>query len=50
MVKITHKEVSKLIGKSAGYTRVLLHNNGIFIKQGYIEALIDFILKYRSKK
>jgi len=49
MVKITHKEVAMLIGKSENYIKVLLHRRKVFLKQDYLEKIIDLISEYRMK-
>ena len=49
MIKITCKEIAVLIGKSEGYTRVLLHRKGLKIKAIYLSDIFDLIQKYRGK-
>ncbi len=48
MLKITHKEVARLIGKSEGYTRQLLHRRGISLKPGDIDKVFDLVGEYRK--
>jgi DNA-directed RNA polymerase subunit F len=49
MIKITHKDIAKLIGKSEKYTRVLLSKHKIRIKPGYLSVIFDLIQKYKEK-
>jgi hypothetical protein len=49
LIKITHKEVAVLIGKSEGYTRQLLKRRGIALKPENTGPLVDLIAEYRKK-
>jgi len=48
MIKITHKEVAKLINKSEGYVRQLLHRRKIKLKQCELDKVFDLVAEYRN--
>lgn len=48
MVKITHKEIAKLVGRSESYVRQLLHRRSITLKPVDIEKLFDLVAEYRK--
>jgi len=49
MIKITAKDIAKLIGKSPGYTRVILSRRQIKVKPGNLGSIMKLIEEYRGK-
>ena len=50
MIKMTHKEIAKLIDRSEGYTRQLLARRKLRLKQCDIVPIIDLIATYRRQR
>lgn len=48
LIKLTHKDVARLIGKSPGYTRLILCRKKISMFD--CDKVMEFINKYISKK
>lgn len=47
MIKITAKEIAKLINRSTKYVYILFRRKGITIKEDNLELVVDLICKYR---
>jgi len=48
MIKLTYKEVAKLINRSGDYTRQLLAKDSVSMNN--MEGVIDFICRHRTSK
>jgi hypothetical protein len=48
MVRITHKEIAKILGVSEGYSQQLFHRKGLRMSNQYLSEIIEIICERRG--